>query len=44
MDEALAWASKAAIANPVSGEVREIPYSSLANGTPHPSRQHQQKP
>ena len=44
MDEALAWARKAAIANPVSGEVREIPYSSLATGTPHPSRQHQQKP
>jgi hypothetical protein len=44
MDEALAWARKAAIANPVSGEVREIPYSSLPTGTPHPSRQHQQKP
>ena len=44
MDEALAWARKAAIANPVSGEVREIPYSSLATGTPHPSRQHQQQP
>ena len=44
MDQALAWARKAAIANPVSGEVREIPYSSLPNGTPHPSRQHQQQP
>jgi hypothetical protein len=39
MDEALAWARKAAIAGPVSGEVREIPYSSLPTGTPHPSRQ-----
>jgi hypothetical protein len=39
MDEALAWARKAAIACPVSGEVREIPYSSLPTGTPHPSRQ-----
>ena len=43
MDEALAWARKAAIAGPVSGEVREIPYSSLPTGTPHPSRQHRQK-
>ena len=39
MDEALAWARKAAIASPVSGEVREIPYSSLPTGTAHPSRQ-----
>src|SRR4051794_27881561 len=39
MNEALAWARKAAIACPVSGEVREIPYSSLPTGTPHPSRQ-----
>jgi hypothetical protein len=38
MDEALAWARKAAIAFPVSGELREIPYSSLPTGTPHPSR------
>ncbi len=38
MDEALAWARKACI-NPQSrGEVREIPYSSLPSGTPHPSR------
>jgi hypothetical protein len=38
MDEALAWARKAAF-NPQSrGEVREIPYSSLSGGTPHPSR------
>ena len=44
MDEALAWARKAAIANPVSGEVREIPYSSLPTGTPHPSRQQHPKP
>ena len=43
MDEALAWARKAAVAGPVQGEVREIPYSSLPNGTPHPSRQHGQK-
>src|SRR3954467_7091952 len=40
MDEALAWARKAAIAGPVAGEVREIPYSSLPTGRPHPSRQH----
>jgi len=39
MDEALAWARKAAIAGRGPGEVREIPYSSLPNGTPHPSRQ-----
>jgi hypothetical protein len=38
MDEALAWARKAAIAGPVSGEVREIPYSNLPSGTAHPSR------
>jgi hypothetical protein len=38
MDEALAWARKSAIANPVSGEVREIPYSNLPSGTAHPSR------
>jgi hypothetical protein len=38
MDEALAWARKAAIACRASGEVREIPYSSLPGGTPHPSR------
>ena len=43
MDEALAWARKSAVAGPVQGEVREIPYSSLPNGTPHPSRQHGQK-
>ena len=39
MDEALAWARKGAIACRASGEVREIPYSNLPNGTPHPSRQ-----
>jgi hypothetical protein len=38
MDEALAWARKAAIDPRSRGEVREIPYSSLAGGTPHPSR------
>ena len=38
MDEALVWARTAAF-NPQSrGEVREIPYSSLSGGTPHPSR------
>jgi hypothetical protein len=39
MDEALMWARKAAVTGAVQGEVREIPYSSLPNGTPHPSRQ-----
>jgi hypothetical protein len=39
MDEALAWAGKAARLGRTPGEVREIPYSSLAGGTPHPSRQ-----
>jgi hypothetical protein len=43
MDEALMWARKAAIACPVAGELREIPYSSLPTGTPHPSRQPQPK-
>jgi len=43
MDEALAWARKAAVAGSVQGEVREIPYSSLPNGTPHPSRRQGQK-
>ncbi|HEX4020644.1 MAG TPA: YciI family protein [Acidobacteriaceae bacterium] len=43
MDAALAWARKAAKAGPVQGEVREIPYSSLPSGTPHPSRQQRQK-
>jgi hypothetical protein len=38
MDEALAWARKAAFDPGSRGEVREIPYSSLAGGTPHPSR------
>jgi hypothetical protein len=38
MDEALAWARKAAFAPDSRGEVREIPYSSLEGGTPHPSR------
>jgi hypothetical protein len=38
MDEALAWARKAAIDPRSRGEVREIPYSSLPGGTPHPSR------
>lgn len=39
MDEALAWARKSVIACRTPVEVREIPYSSLPNGTPHPSRQ-----
>jgi hypothetical protein len=38
MDEALAWARKATIDPGSRGEVREIPYSSLPGGTPHPSR------
>jgi len=38
MDEALEWARKGAIACRASGEVREIPYSNLPSGTPHPSR------
>ena len=38
MDEALVWARKAAFDSTSRGEVREIPYSSLAGGTPHPSR------
>ena len=38
MDEALAWARKAAFDPGSRGEVREIPYSSLQGGTPHPSR------
>jgi hypothetical protein len=38
MDEALVWARKAAFDPQSRGEVREIPYSSLLGGTPHPSR------
>jgi hypothetical protein len=38
MDEALVWARKAAFDPRSRGEVREIPYSSLPGGTPHPSR------
>jgi hypothetical protein len=38
MDEALAWARKAAFDPRSRGELREIPYSSLQGGTPHPSR------
>ena len=38
MDEALTWARKASFAPNSRGEIREIPYSSLAGGTPHPSR------
>ena len=38
MDEALAWARKAAFDPGSRGEVREIPFSSLPGGTPHPSR------
>ena len=38
MNEALAWARKAAFDPWSRGEVREIPYSSLRGGTPHPSR------
>ena len=39
MDEVLVWARKGAIVCRMPGEVREIPYSSLPSGTPHPSRQ-----
>ena len=39
MDEALAWGRKSVIACRMPIEVREIPYSNLPNGTPHPSRQ-----
>lgn len=44
MDEALAWARKACLDSRSRGEVREIPYSSLPSGTPHPSRRPQPKP
>jgi hypothetical protein len=43
MDEVLAWARKSVIACRMPVEVREIPYSNLPNGTPHPSRQQRQK-
>jgi hypothetical protein len=39
MDEALAWGRKSVIAGRMPIEVREIPYSNLPHGTPHPSRQ-----
>ena len=39
MDEALAWARKSVSACRMPAEVREIPYSNIPNGTPHPSRQ-----
>ena len=38
MNEALAWARKACMDPRSRGEVREIPYSSLPSGIPHPSR------
>jgi hypothetical protein len=38
MDEALTWARKASFDPKSRGEIREIPYSSLPTGTPHPSR------
>ncbi|HEX2835322.1 MAG TPA: YciI family protein [Thermoanaerobaculia bacterium] len=44
MDEVLMWARKSVIACRMPVEVREIPYSNLPNGTPHPSRQRGQKP
>jgi hypothetical protein len=44
MDEALAWARKSVIACRMPVEVREIPYSNLPAGTPHPSRQHRREP
>jgi hypothetical protein len=42
MDEVLAWARKSVLASRMTVEVREIPYSNLPDGTPHPSRQHRQ--
>jgi len=39
LDEALAWGRKAVVACRTPVEVREIPFSNLPNGTPHPSRQ-----
>ena len=39
MDEALAWGRKAVVACRTPVEIREIPFSNLPNGTPHPSRQ-----
>jgi len=44
MNEALAWARKSVIACRTPIEVREIPYSNLPKGTPHPSRQQRGKP
>jgi hypothetical protein len=44
MDEAVAWARKTVIACRTPVELREIPYSNLPNGTPHPSRQQRRKP
>ncbi len=44
MDEALAWCRKSVKAGRMPIEVREIPYSNLPNGTPHPSRQHRRQP
>src|SRR6202044_1332302 len=38
LGEALEWARKAAFDASSRGEVREIPFSSLPGGTPHPSR------
>ncbi len=38
MDEALAWCRKSVRAGGMPTEVREIPFSNLPNGTPHPSR------
>jgi len=39
MDEALEWARRSVVACRMPVEVREIPYSNLPTGTPHPSRQ-----
>jgi len=38
MDEALMWCRKSVTAGGMPTEVREIPFSNLPNGTPHPSR------
>jgi hypothetical protein len=39
MDEVLKWARRSVVACRMPVEVREIPYSNIPNGTPHPSRQ-----
>ncbi|MCC7184848.1 MAG: hypothetical protein IT185_01315 [Acidobacteria bacterium] len=38
MDEALTWCRRSVNASGMPSEVREIPFSNLPHGTPHPSR------